>query len=131
MRKLILLLLSAPLLANAAQWAKVGSLAGADSYIDKASTIKTDKGYKVWSLVSYAAPQATPDGTSYLSAKALHLYACAERTTTLLTKVYYGEAMGKGAVAESFKYEKFDPEDIVPDSVEDDALQVICRGKKP
>ena len=130
MRKLILLLLLTPLLVHAAQWAKVGSVAGADSYIDKASMIKADKGYKVWSLVSYATPQATPDGTSYLSMKALHLYSCAERTTTLLTQVFYGEAMGKGPIAQSFKYEKFTPDDIIPDSVEDGALQVICRGKK-
>ena len=130
MRKLALALLMAPLLAHAAQWVKVGSVGGADSYIDKSSTIKADKGYKVWSLVSYAKPQATPDGTPYLSVKALHLYSCAERTTTLLSQVFYGEAMGKGAIAQSLKYEKFNPEDIIPDSVEDGALQVICRGKK-
>ncbi|MFB9244988.1 hypothetical protein IV454_01160 [Massilia antarctica] len=134
MKKLLLACLTvaliAPLQAQAAQWVKVGSAAGSQSYIDKGSMIRVDKSYKVWSLVSYAKEQATPEGTPYLSMKALHVYSCAERTTTLLSQVYYTEAMGKGPVAQSFKYEKFGPEDIVPDSAADGALQVICKRKK-
>ncbi|HEX8614291.1 MAG TPA: surface-adhesin E family protein [Telluria sp.] len=124
--------LSAPLLAQAAQWVKVpvGSSAGSQSYIDRSSMIRNGKSYKVWSLASYAKEQATPEGTPYLSMKALHLYSCADRTTTLLSQVYYAEPMGKGPVSQSFKYEKFAPEDIVPDSVADGALQVICKRRK-
>lgn len=132
MKKLLLACLMAPLLAQAAQWVKVpvGSSAGSQSYIDRSSIIRSDKSYKVWSLVSYAKEQATPEGTPYLSMKALHLYSCADRTTTLLSQVYYAEAMGKGPVSQSFKYEKFAPDDIVPDSVSDGALQVICKRRK-
>lgn len=136
MKKLLLACLMVPVLgtlpAQAAQWVKVplGSSAGSQSYIDRSSIIRSDKSYKVWSLVSYAKEQSTPEGTPYLSMKALHLYSCAERTTTLLSQVYYAEAMGKGPVSQSFKYEKFAPEDIVPDSVADGALQVICKRKK-
>lgn len=136
MKKLLLACLMVPVLgtlpARAAQWVKVpqGSSAGSQSYIDRSSIIRSDKSYKVWSLVSYAKEQSTPEGTPYLSMKALHLYACAERTTTLLSQVYYAEAMGKGPVSQSFKYEKFAPEDIVPDSVADGALQVICKRRK-
>ena len=129
-RLLIALLLTVPLLAQAAQWTRVGSAAGADSYIDKASIIKGDAGTKAWSLVSYTKEQLTPDGTPYLSMKALHRYACKERTTTLLMQVFYAEQMGKGETVRSFKYEKFEPEDVIPDSASDDALQMICRGKR-
>ncbi len=130
MKQLLLACLMFPLLAHAAQWTVVGAQGEGKSFIDKSSIVKTDAGYKAWSLVSYAKPQATQDGVAYLSMKALHVYSCAERTTTLLSQVFYGEAMGKGPVAQNFKYEKFQPEDIVPDSVQDGALAAICKGKK-
>ena len=128
MKKLMLALLMAPALAQAAQWIKLG--AGGDAFIDKASIIKSGAGYKAWSMLTYPKEQTTPDGTAYRSVKALHVYACAERTTTLLSQVYYGEPMGKGPVLQSFKYEKFSPEDIIPDSPSDGALKVVCKGKK-
>ena len=124
------LILAMPLAAHAAQWVKIGDASGSESYLDKSSIIKSDKGRKAWSLVSFGKEQATPDGTPYRSMKALHLYSCEERTTTLLSQVYYPDAMGKGPVGQSFKYEKFGPEDIVPDSVADGALQVICKSRK-
>jgi len=130
MNKLLLALLLCPLMAHAAQWTRIGPAGGGESYIDKGSIIKSDKSWKVWSLVSYPSEQTTQDGTVYRSLKALHLYSCGERTTTLLSQVYYAEPMGKGPVIQSIKYEKFNPEDIVPDSVSDGALQLICKGKK-
>ena len=130
MKKILLILLMLPLLAVAAQWTKVGGATGSDFYIDKGSAIKADKGHKVWSLTSFAKAQSTPDGKAYLSVKALHLYSCEERTATLLSQVFYPEAMGKGELVQSVKYEKFGPEDIVPDSSADAALQAICHGKK-
>lgn len=130
MRALLTALVLLPLAAQAAKWEKVGSVAGADSYLDKSSIIKNDKGTRAWSLVSYGKEQTTPDGTPYLSMKALHLYSCKERTTVLQMQVFYTEAMGKGEQSRTYKYEKFDPEDVIPDSVADGALQLICRGKK-
>ena len=123
-------ILAAPLPAQAVQWVKVGAGGGSESYIDKASMIKIDKTHKVWSLDSFADDQATADGTPYRSLKALKLYACAERTTTLQMRVYYAEPMGKGAIVQSLKYEKFSPEDVIPDSAEDAALQQICHPSK-
>ena len=131
MKKLLLAALLFPLLAQAASWVGVGSDAGNRAYIDKASILKTPGGFKVWSMVSFAREQTTQDGTPYLSVKALHIYACKERTVTLLNQVYYGAAMGKGPVAQNVKFEKFSPEDIIPDSTYDGALQLICkRGRK-
>ena len=131
MKKLLLAALLVPLLAHAASWVAVGSEAGNRSYIDKASILKAPGGFKVWSMVSFTSEQTTQDGTPYLSVKALHIYACIDRTVTLLNQVYYGAAMGKGPVAQNVKFEKFSPEDIIPDSTYDGALQLICkRGKK-
>ena len=113
--------------SQAAQWARVGGGGGNAFYIDKASIIRQDKTRKVWSMQSYAKPQSTPEGKPYRSVKALHLYACEARTTTLLSQVFYPEAMGKGEPVENYKYEKFSPEDVVPDSPFDSALAAACR----
>lgn len=130
MKKLLLALILSPLLAQAATWVGVNAGSGSQSFIDKGSILRGTGGYKVWSMVSYAKEQTTREGTPYMSVKALHLYSCAERTVTLLSQVYYGEAMGKGPVAQNIKYEKFTPEDIVPDSTQEGALQMVCKGKK-
>lgn len=113
--------------AQAAQWVKVGGSSGNVFYIDKASIIKTEKTRKVWSMQSYARAQKTPEGRPYRSVKMLHVYACEEHTTTLLAQVYYPEAMGKGEPVGNYKFEKFNPEDIVPDSAFDSALEAACK----
>ncbi|MYM24034.1 hypothetical protein GTP46_15390 [Duganella sp. FT135W] len=113
--------------AQAAQWMKVGGSSGNVFYIDKASVIKTEKTRKAWSMQSYARAQKTPEGKLYRSVKMLHVYACEDHTTTLLAQVYYPEAMGKGEPVENYKFEKFNPEDIVPDSPFDNALEAACK----
>jgi hypothetical protein len=130
MNKLILAALLLPLLAHGATWVPVGEDGDGKAYVDQSSIIKQTAGYKVWSLASYPSEQMTQEGTAYLSVKTLHVYACAARTVTLLNQVYYGAAMGKGPVAQNIKYEKFNPEDIIPDSSDDAALQLVCKGAK-
>ncbi|MFL6657322.1 MAG: surface-adhesin E family protein [Massilia sp.] len=130
MRKLLLLALLMPLAAQAASWVSVGSNGESQSFIDKASILKTVDGYKAWSLTSYSKEQTSQDGSSYQSVKELHVYACKARTVTLLSQVYYSAPMGKGPVAQNIKYEKFSAEDIIPDSTDDSALQVVCKGGK-
>jgi hypothetical protein len=127
MKKLILILLLMPLMAYAAKWTKVGAGPGSVFYIDKSSVIKSGGGQKAWSLISYDKEKSTPDGKAYTSVKALHLYSCDERTTTLLQEVFYPEALGKGLTVQTFKYEKFSAEDIIPDSITDVALGVVCK----
>jgi hypothetical protein len=115
--------------AQAAQWARVagGGNTGNVYYIDRASVIKKDKTRKVWSLHSFAQAQNSPEGKPYRSVKALHLYSCEDRTTILLSQVFFPEPMGKGEALETYKYEKFTAEDIVPDSPYDNALAVVCK----
>lgn len=113
--------------AQAAVWLKVGGTRSVTYYIDKASVIKTDKTRKVWSMQSFSRMQKTPEGKLYRSAKMLHVYGCEDHTTTLLAQVYYPEAMGKGEPVENYKFEKFNPEDIVPDSAFDSVLVAACK----
>lgn len=123
------ILIAAAGLAHAAQWARVsgGGNAGNVYYIDRASVIKKDKTRKVWSLHSFSQAQNSPEGKPYRSVKALHLYSCEDRTTILLSQVFFPEPMGKGEALETYKYEKFTAEDIVPDSPYDNALAVVCK----
>jgi hypothetical protein len=113
--------------AQAAQWLRVAGSKASTFYIDKASVIKAEKTRKAWSLHTFGKNQTTPEGHTYRSVKSLHLYDCDERTTVLLSQVFYPEAMGKGEPVENYKYEKFSPEDIVPDSPYDNALAAVCK----
>lgn len=123
----VLALIVASSWVKAAQWAKVGGSAGNVFYIDKGSVIKAERTRKVWSMHTFGKPQTTPEGKPYRSVKALHLYSCDDRTTILLSQVFYPEPMGKGEPVENYKYEKFSPEDIVPDSPYDNALAAVCK----
>jgi hypothetical protein len=77
-------------------------------------------------MQSYARAQKTPEGKLYRSVKMLHV--CVRRAHHhLLAQVYYPEAMGKGEPVENYKFEKFNPEDIVPDSAFDSALAAACK----
>lgn len=113
--------------AQGAQWVRSGGSKSASYYIDKSSVIKTDKTRKVWSMQSYAKPQTTPEGHVYRSVKMLHVYACEDHTSTLMAQIYYPEAMGRGEPVENYKFEKFTPEDVVPDSPFDSALEAACK----
>jgi hypothetical protein len=123
----LLMLAAASGWVKAAQWARVGGGPGNVFYIDKSNVVKKDKTRKVWSMHSYAKARQTPEGKPYRSVKAQHLYACDERTTVMLSQVFYPEAMGKGEPVENYIYEKFSPEDVVPDSPYAKALARVCK----
>ena len=123
----LLMLVAASSRVQAAQWTKLGGGPGNVFYIDKSSVIKKDKTRKVWSMHSYAKAQTTPEGKPYRSVKAQHLYSCDDRTTVMLSQVFYPEAMGRGEPVENYIYEKFSPEDVVPDSPFDKALSKVCK----
>lgn len=132
MTRLLPIFLALPLLAHAApapQWVKIGSTEGSASYLDQRSIVRAagDGAHRATSLVSFDATQTTPDGTRYRSMKAQNLYACDTRSTVLLSQSYYPEPMGKGPLGQSFKYEKFAPEDVAPGSAAEGALKLICR----
>jgi hypothetical protein len=123
----LLMLAVAPGWAHAARWSKVDSAKGEVFYIDKSSVVKKDKTRKVWSMHSYSRPQTTPEGKPYRSVKAQHLYSCDERTSVMLSQVFYPETMGRGEPLETYKYEKFSPEDVAPDGAFAKALAKVCR----
>ena len=116
--------------AAAPRWVKVGSAGGSDSYIDRAGIRRSGDGYSAVSLVSFSDTQSTPDGTGYRSMKAQHVYSCERRTATLQSRTYYPQPMGKGPVGQSFRYEKFAPEEVAPGSAADGALKIICSRSR-
>lgn len=126
---LVLLMCAAPA-AMAAKWIKLDGGGANAFYADRASIIKVDKNTrKAWSLQTFRAPQKTPEGRPYRSVKTLQLYACNEHTATLLAQVFYPEPLGKGEPVENYKYEKYAPEDIVPDSPQERALSLACAKR--
>ena len=128
---LLPLLLSSLLTAQAAwaaNWMRLDSGHASASYVDRASIVKVDKTTrKAWSMQSFRKPQTTPEGRAYRSVKSLHLYTCNEHTATLLAQVFYPEPLGKGEPVENYKYEKYSPEDIVPDSAQEKVLSAACK----
>lgn len=112
--------------AHAASWVRVGRAGGNDFYVDKGSITQVDKQKKAWTMQSFKSEQTVRDGPKYMSVKALHLYSCDERTSTLQTQVFYEGGMGKGNIVLNFKYEKYNPEDIVPDSNSENAFKLVC-----
>ncbi|MBV8123762.1 MAG: hypothetical protein JO370_06735 [Paucibacter sp.] len=125
---LLLSLMLASGWAAAAQWARVAGGSAHTFYFDKASITKVEKtSRKVWSMQTFRKEQTAPEGHAYRSVKALHLYSCNEHTATLLAQVFYPEPLGKGEPVENYKYEKYGPEDIVPDSPQDRVLSVACK----
>lgn len=128
MKRLALIALCISPMAHAADWVKVKTPASHETfYYDKASVLKAERGFKVWSMVSSATAQQSPQGTPWKSMKALHIYTCEDRTTTLLQQVFYAEPMGKGQIVQSLKFEKFSPEDIIPDSGADGTHKLVCK----
>lgn len=129
-RHALLILLLLPGWAGAAQWEKVASGPNSELYIDRGSATMAGPAHKVWTLNSFRSAQSTPDGTTYWSVKALNLYSCAERSATLQAQLFYPEPMGQGDPVLNYKYERFGPEDVVPDSLADNALAAVCKKRQ-
>lgn len=127
--RLLLLLLTvwcaAAQAAKPARWAPVRG--GAGYYLDQASVTRVDQARLAWTMQSFQQPRSTPEGKPYRSVTALHLYACDARTTTLEAQVFYPEPMGKGEPVENYKYEKYSPEQITPDSPYQPILRRVCK----
>jgi len=132
-RRALLLPLLLPLLlasqaAMAAKWVRLEGSRASEFFVDRASIVKVEKTTrKAWSMQTFRKPQKTPEGRAYRSVKSLHLYTCNEHTATLLAQVFYPEPLGKGEPVENYKYEKYSPEDIVPDSAQEKVLSAACR----
>ncbi|TFW13235.1 hypothetical protein E4L96_20390 [Massilia arenosa] len=123
-------LLALPGLAQAAQWSKLPAPPGASAAIDRSSIVRSGASYKAWTLEAPAAQHMTPDGKPYRAVKALNLYSCEDRTATLLMQVFYADAKGLGEAVQTIRFEKFTPDEVVPDSVNDGAMQVVCKVAK-
>lgn len=120
------LLLLLPFCAHAAQWSKAGGGKDSTVYVDKTSIRRGDDGRHAFTLESFRKPQTAPDGRQYLSVKAQHLYDCNGRSVTLQSQQFYPEAMGKGEIVGTYKYEAFDAEQVAEDSHLAGAMKAVC-----
>lgn len=130
-RAAVLVLCALPALAHAVAWTGAGTTRDSRVFIDKASITKTDGGRRAWTLESFRKPQTAPDGKPYLSVKALHLYDCAERSVTLQSQSFYPEPMARGEAVGTYKFEAFDPEQVVPGSRYAAAMNAVCGRAAP
>jgi len=124
------LLCSLALPAQAAPWTKVRTDKDGTLYVDKASIRKIDGGRKALTLESFRKPQSAPDGKLYLSVRAQQVYDCDAHTVTLQAQLFYPEAMAKGEIVGSYKFEAFDAENIESGSRYDGAFKLVCGKHK-
>jgi hypothetical protein len=142
MRRAALPLLAALLLpglahaATGANWSKLSGDGSATLYVDKASVARVDSAEggpedarKAWTLVSFSKPQTSADGKTYRSLKAQYLYACKDRSVTLLAQTYYPATLARGEAVGTFKYEQYDPEQPAAGSHTETARNYVCRRK--
>lgn len=129
MKAAVLVLALAPPAALAGPWATLSKDASSTLLLDRSSVQQAADGRKAWTMESFRKPQLTPDGKPYLSVRSLHLYGCAAGTRTLLSETFHAGVLGKGEPVATFKYEAYDPENVVPGGPAEKALKAIC--KKP
>lgn len=90
---------------GAANWElATGSDNGLMVYIDTQSVKRTGSRVKVWERWTYDSPQ-TSNGNSFQSARLLHIYDCANRTSAMMREVLYSEVDGGNVVKSTFHTE--------------------------
>ncbi len=83
-----------------AEWSKVGKIAEASVYIDRATIHRRGSVVRMWDMFDFGAAQQA-DGTTYFSFKSLTEYDCTQETTRPLRIIAFTRHMGTGAVASS------------------------------
>ncbi len=129
MKAAVLVLALAPAAALAGPWTTLAKDQRSALLLDSSSVRQAAEGRKAWTMESYRKPQLAPDGKPYLSVRSLHLYGCDAGTRTLLSETFYAGVLGKGEPVATFKYEAYDPENVVPGGPSEKALKAVC--KKP
>lgn len=127
---LLLLAVALPAAAKPAPLRKIGSDKDSTLYLERGSIQRGKDGRKAWLLQSFRQTQTAPDGKSYRSVKQQHLYACEERSITLVSQLYYAEPMARGEPLATYKYESFDAERVEKGSRYERALKAVCARRR-
>ncbi|WP_155419301.1 surface-adhesin E family protein [Chromobacterium subtsugae] len=117
-----------PLCSSAANWESVLGMADDGvAYLDSSSVSRHGSNVKFWVKVSYPLPhpsKACP-GQLYVNHSELMIINCADKT--IGTSQFNQNALD-GNVVCSFKYNRIDMEDIVPESLGDKLKDIACKG---
>lgn len=135
MKKLLLIcLLLTSAQSFASDWQYVGGPTTASNYMDFAS-IGSVSGYrKAWVRVDYLEAQQTSGypAKKFASAKFLYYFDCSGKLLATTQLVLYEKHFAEGEVVSSSS-SKFDPkrlDDVVPDSVGENLLNVACSDSE-
>lgn len=124
MKKYLLILLAAPLLANASNWVLVDkSIEGDAFFVDTQSITRSGDSVTVWMRTNYVTRSLT--GT--LSTKTNETVNC--RSREMLTRYYmtYDDLNNNGKLLRSWPVEVPKWEPIPPDSITEALMKFVCK----
>ena len=120
--------------ASAAEWKhfKIIEEGMGDSkatyYIKADDQEKTESGFKVWYVVSYAKKQHGDGGSDYQSAKVREEFDCKQRRRQQIYWIAYKAAMAGGGIAGSDAPQAWEP--VPAGSIAEKRMNFICGGAK-
>ena len=118
---------------SAADWKQFSKSDEAFHSVDHDSIAPRGKYMRAWVMVDYFKPKkltAYPN-KEYLSSKALWAFDCVEKTITSIQDIAYAGDTGVGEIVESTSvdWEKARFRDVVPDSMGEAVMQIVCKRK--
>jgi hypothetical protein len=121
--------------AQSSRWTEVGGSDQITAYADTQSLRRQGPKVKVWLKWINAAPADTDTvypKKKYMSAKALSVYHCADRTAVTLQVIRYADADG-GEVVETLnvsdKPENYS--ELAPETIGESILNYVCKASPP
>jgi hypothetical protein len=120
--------------AIASDWRPFATFEGRHGDVD-VSWIGTGTGIsgKAWTKYTSGKPGGSmgtaPDGSKYASARVLHAWNCADRTLGMERYAFYADSEGSGAPVYSSKIDPVTMDQVVPDSIGDEFVSVMCMPK--
>lgn len=113
------------------RWALISDTHEHSQYIDSRSVVRTPPTVQAWLLTNYTYAQGE-GGLKHHSTKFLQHYHCKNRTIGTSQAVYYAgpDATGNAVTSWSHPVSKVEMAAVVPDSLGELQLDLLCSGKK-
>lgn len=116
--------------AGAANWTLINQNEFEAIYFDKGNVRNSGKHKVVWLLDSFKqeqrGPLGGPQNGKYSSNKRVYLFSCSERTSLLFYLISFEGEMTEGKPVFSQRFDDQSPAEVVPGSVGDSIMQVVC-----
>lgn len=122
--------------AKASAWVPVGGTVGADIFIDQSSIRFNSARAKAWFMDNYKTPTQVPAVFPVKfasSAKELYVFDCDQGTYGVVQTIYTSGSNGDGEVLGSWSTAPVNIQmaDVVPDSVGEVMLKLVCQYRSP